>query len=104
MLEAPKPITIKVARMGDYADECQRIWDNKTAEQAELQKRVKEIADSLFNAEFKYIDFVDAMADADQENAEQLMKLARSDDDAELGRMVKALLHAYSVRCAEMYV
>lgn len=95
-----------IVAMPDPVPGYNREW-NEQAEadrkaEAERNLRVKDLSDHLFKAGFEYRDMIDALSEADQENAAILVKLIRSDDDAELGRMVKALIHAYSFRVAEI--
>lgn len=46
-LTPPKPITTRVARMGDYADECQRMWNEQAQRESNIDARAMQICDRL---------------------------------------------------------
>lgn len=97
----PKPITIKVVRMGDYADECQRIWNEQAERERSKDLEIAKLADHYFQSGFTFGDFIEAMDACDQENRNRIMELMRSDDMAEFGLQVKNVVQAYAWRFAE---
>lgn len=103
MLEAPKPITIKVAKMSmpDPVPGYIREFNEQAEREHDRDLKVAKLADQYFKSGFTFGDFLDALEASDQENRNRVMELLRSEDMAEFGLQVKNVVQAYAWRFAE---
>ena len=103
MLEAPKPITIKVAKMSmpDPVPGYIREFNEQAERDEKRQAEISILADHYFTSGFSFGDFMEALEECDQENRKRLMDLMRIKDDAAVGLQVRQIFEAYCWRFAE---
>lgn len=96
----PPLITLKVATMGDYADECQRIWDERARREQEAQREVIAKADH-YVLTWGFQEAMEALDESDEENQKRFLDLLRARDDLGLGLHVRQLVESYAYRIAD---
>lgn len=102
MLEAPKPITIKVAKMSmpDPVPSWNREWDKEQQEltrQEQIRHREQTaLADHYIMSEWNFNDFQEALDCADDENKKRLMDLFKARDDLAFALQFRQMVEAYA--------
>lgn len=107
-LTPPKPITLKVAHMDDYASECQRKLEMDMMERRKREQQAQQdilvLADHYVMT-WEFPELMEALDCSDKENQKRFRDLVRSDnDDMELGRQVRGMIKAYAFQIADKKV